>query len=86
MKKIWIARAEYFHRYDTEESDVRLEQYYENREDAHKVYAHGEKKCAEAGITDLQWSLHSIYIEERVEFGLYMADKVIEEALEGEKR
>lgn len=82
MKKLYTVKAEYIHRYDTSESDVRLEQVYEKREDAHKVFEHGERKCVEAGITDLHWTLNTIYITEQVEFGIYTADKVIEEALD----
>lgn len=86
IKKVWAVRAEYINRSDDEpESNVVLRQFYKTREDAHKVYAHGERKCAEAGITDLRWSLEALYIEERVEFGIYMADKIIDEELEREQ-
>lgn len=58
-----------------------LAQVYKTREEAHQVYAHGEKACAEKGITHLHWSLEVLYVEERVEYGEYCVDQLIIEEL-----
>lgn len=85
MKQVWIVKAELIGQYSDDESSVCLEQAYDNREDAHQVYARGEKACAEAGITDLHWSLSHLRIEERVEYGEYCVDALIGVLLQSEE-
>ena len=66
----------------TDEWDECVVQVYKTWEEANQVYAHGEKACAEKGITHLHWSLEVLYVEDRVEYGKYCVDQLIEEELE----
>lgn len=80
FKKLWVVKATCLHEYETAEADVRLMQMYASKDDANKVYAHGKK----AEIANLHWELEPAYMIEDVDFGIHMADKLVEE-MKGER-